>query len=543
MNVGSHLIQRMLRLPPPLTRDLVVVRDLRVPMRDGAVLLADRWAPRSGGDGLPTALLRIPYGRAGLIAAQLTRPLAERGFQVLVQSTRGTFGSGGVFEPLRREREDGLDTVEWVIRQPWFTGSMVLFGGSYLGHVQWAMAGQLPPEVKAMIPGVSNSAFTLELLRADGFSLEATLGWGTQVAGQERRWAVLRQLLGIRRQQRAVYALPLGEADVAAAGRHSEYFQDALAHDADSPFWAVLDNSHRVAEITVPVSSVAGWHDIFLPGQLRDHQALQAAGREARLTVGPWSHISLSTGSVAFGEALGFGLALARDGRPLDRPPVRLFVMGEEKWRDFPSWPPPGYQAQRFHLQPGAALGAAVPGESAPDGYRYDPADPTPAVGGTRLAIGVRAGRVDNTRLEARPDVLAYTTAALGADVEVIGEVSAEIWFRSTQPSADVFVRLCDVDPAGRSVNVCDGLTGVAGVGHVSRAMVALWPTAYRFRRGHRIRVQVSSGAFPRYNRNPGTGEPRATAATLRVADQQVFHDPGHPSAIILPVRRSGCGT
>jgi hypothetical protein len=298
-----------------------------------------------------------------------------------------------------------------------------------------------------------------------------------------------------------------------------------------------------VAEIDVPVSSVAGWHDIFLPGQLRDHQALQAAGREARLTVGPWSHISLSTGSVAFGEALGFGLALARGGRPPGRAPVRLFVMGEEKWRDFPSWPPPGYQAQRFHLQPGAALGTAVPGESDPDGYRYDPADLTPAVGGVRMAIGVKAGRVDNTRLEARPDVLAYTAAALGADVEVIGEVSAEIWFRSTQPSADVFVRLCDVDPAGRSVNVCDGLAGIAGAGHVSRAMVALWPTAYRFRRGHRIRVQVSSGASPRYNRNPGTGEPRATAATLRVADQQVFHDPAHPSAIILPVRRSGCGT
>ena len=133
MNVGSHLIQRMLRLPPPLTRDLVVVRDLRVPMRDGAVLLADRWAPRSGGDGLPTALLRIPYGRAGLIAAQLTRPLAERGFQVLVQSTRGTFGSGGVFDPLRREREDGLDTVEWVIRQRGSRGRWCCSGAATWG--------------------------------------------------------------------------------------------------------------------------------------------------------------------------------------------------------------------------------------------------------------------------------------------------------------------------------------------------------------------------------------------------------------------------
>ena len=180
-----------------------------------------------------------------------------------------------------------------------------------------------------------------------------------------------------------------------------------------------------------------------------------------------------------------------------------------------------------------------APDESAGDRYRYDPADPTPAVGGARLAFGVKAGRVDNTRLESRPDVLTYTTAALDADVEVIGEVSAEIWFRSSLSYADVFVRLCDVDEKGASHNVCDGLISLTGTEQISRATVQLWPTAYLFKRGHRIRLQVSSGAFPRYNRNPGTGEPRATATTLRVADQEVLHDPAHPSAVILPVRPS----
>ncbi|MEU2284527.1 CocE/NonD family hydrolase [Streptomyces sp. NPDC013178] len=183
MNLSSHLVQRMLRLPPPVTRDLTVERDLRVPMRDGAVLLADRWAPKSGG-GLPTALIRIPYGRAGLVGGQMARPLAERGFQVLVQSTRGTFGSDGPFDPLRREREDGLDTIDWVIKQPWFGESMVLYGLSYLGFVQWAVADAVPPQVKAMIPIVSESALTLEFLRADGFSLETPFGWAVQVAGQ-----------------------------------------------------------------------------------------------------------------------------------------------------------------------------------------------------------------------------------------------------------------------------------------------------------------------------------------------------------------------
>ncbi|WP_151476133.1 CocE/NonD family hydrolase [Streptomyces albicerus] len=540
MKLSSHLVQRMLHLPPPLTRDLAVERDLRVPMRDGAELLADRWAPRSGGHGLPTALVRIPYGRSGMIAAQLVRPLAERGYQVLVQSTRGTFGSGGDFDPLRCEREDGLDTLDWLVKQPWCGDAVVLYGGSYLGFTQWAVAGQLPPQVKAMIPSVSESAFTLEFLRKESFALEATLGWGLQVAEQERRFALLRQLLRIRKERHAWYTLPLSQADTAAIGRPSDYFQNVITHDADSPFWQVLDHSHRLADSTVPVSTVGGWYDIFLPGQIRDYRTLQDAGRSARLTVGPWAHISLGVGEVATAEALDFGLAHAYGERPTDRAPVRLFVMGEEQWRDFPSWPPPGYEPRRFHLQPGGALSVEKPAESAPDGYRYDPADPTPAVGGVRMAVGVKSGRVDNTTLEARPDVLVYTTAALDQDAEVIGEINAEIWFRSSLPYADVFVRLCDVDGEGRSTNVCDGLTGLTGADQTARAEVRLWPTAYRFKRGHRIRLQVSSGAFPRYNRNPGTGEPRATATALRIAHQQVFHDPAHPSAVVLPVREAG---
>jgi hypothetical protein len=212
--------------------------------------------------------------------------------------------------------------------------------------------------------------------------------------------------------------------------------------------------------------------------------------------------------------------------------------MGEEAWRDFDSWPPPGYAPARFHLQPEGALASGPPGSPAPDRFRYDPADPTPAAGGVRMTAR-KAGRVDNAALEARPDVLTYTTGPLDRDAEVIGEVSAEIWFRSSLPYADVFVRLCDVDPQGRSRNVCDGLTSLSGAREITRATVALWPTAHRFRAGHRIRVQVSSGAFPRYARNPGTGEPRATASRLEVAAQEVYHDPDRPSAVILPVRQA----
>jgi len=533
VNVFSHLLQRQLKLSPPATRDLVVQRDLRVPMNDGVELLADHWAPRVPGEALPTALIRTPYGRGGVFGTALARPLAERGYQVLIQSTRGGFGSGGSFAPMRQEREDGLATLDWVIKQPWFGDAMVLYGLSYLGYVQWSVADRLPPQVKAMIPQVTESALTLEFLRADGLSLETPFGWGVLVGSQERRLALLRQPAQTRRTGRALGTLPLARADVAALGEGSPYIQDILAHDADDPYWEPIDHRHRVAETSVPVSSIGGWYDIFLPGQLRDFRVLQDAGREARLTVGPWTHTEFN--NVAIQEALEFGLAHARGEQPPGRAPVRLYVMGDDAWRDFESWPPSGYSPQRFHLQSGGALSAEPAADSAPDEYRYDPADPTPAAGGVRMVKD--SGRVENTALEARPDVLTYTTAVLADDVEVVGEVSAEVWFRSSLPYADVFVRLCDVDEQGRSFNVCDGLVSLTGADELSCATVRLWPTAYRFRRGHRIRVQVSSGAFPRYARNPGTGEGPATASTLRAADQAVHHDSAHPSAVILPVR------
>jgi putative CocE/NonD family hydrolase len=534
MNLMSHLIQRQLGLDPPATRDLVIERDLPVPMPDGTVLLADRWAPRTGGDGLPVALMRSPYGRGALITAGMVRPLAERGFQVILQSARGTFGSGGAFEPMRNEREDGLATLDWVVKQPWFGGSIVLVGPSYLGYVQWAVADRLPPEVKAMIPQVTDSALTLEFLRADGYSLETPFGWGVMIAGQERRLGMLRGLMGERKTGRAMSMLPLAEADVTAIGRRSGYIQDILHHDADDPYWAAIDHRDRVAQTSVPVSSVGGWYDIFLPGQLRDFTVLQQAGKTARLTVGPWTHLSMDGAMMR--EAVEFGLACARGTEPPPRGPVRLYVMGEEAWRDFESWPPPGYLPQPFYLGPDGTLGTEPSADSAPDGYRYDPTHPTPAIGGVRM-VRSGAGRVDNTPLEARPDVLTYTSSPLESDVEVIGEVSAQIWFRSSLSRADVFVRLCDVDPSGKSWNVCDGLTSLSAADEVTAATVRLWPTAYRFTAGHRIRVQVSSGSFPRYARNPGTGEPRATAVRLLPANQSVYHDPEHPSAITLQVR------
>ena len=225
MNLMSRLIQRQLGLDPPLTRDLIVERDLPVPMPDGVVLLADRWAPRAGGDSLPVALMRSPYGRGALFGAGMVRPLAERGFQVILQSARGTFGSGGTFEPMRNEREDGLATLDWVVKQPWFGDSIVLVGPSYLGYVQWAVADRLPPEVKAMIPQITESALTLDFLRPDAFSLETPFGWGVMIAGQERRLARCSVGCGQRaRTSRPCRTLPL------AAGRRRRHRPPLALH-------------------------------------------------------------------------------------------------------------------------------------------------------------------------------------------------------------------------------------------------------------------------------------------------------------------------
>lgn len=539
LHLGSRLVERAFRLQAPDTRDLRITRDIRVPMPDGVVLLADRWAPASGGDGLPVLLIRTPYGRRGIMTLGLVRPFAERGFQVVVQSARGTFGSGGEWAPMRHERDDGLATLDWLVAQPWAGDAIVLAGGSYMGYVQWAVCDALPPQVKAMVPQITESAISLEFLRPDGFSLETPFLWGVTVDRQERPAAIVRQLLGARKVRAALTTVPLAGADMAALGHHDPYVQSILEHDGDDPYWQPIDHRHRVGSTSVPVSSIGGWYDLFLPGQLRDFEALVAAGVPARLTVGPWVHTASEGAACMAREVLDWAKPLALGEQPPDRAPVRLYVMGAGEWRDFPSWPPPGYEPQRWHLWRGGALGTAPPPDSDPARYRYDPADPTPAVGGVRMVTTLSRnvnGRARQNKLEERADVLVYTSDVLDRDVEVVGPVRAEIWFQSSLPHADVFVRLCDVDDSGTSTNVCDGLTSIENADSISCVHVELWPTAYRFPRGHRIRVQVSSGSFPRYARNHGTGEPRATATTMRAADQAVFHDPAHPSAVLLRV-------
>lgn len=528
------------RLPPARTRDVGVERDLEAKMSDGAVLLADRWYPKGLGDA-PVVLLRSPYGHRQL--GFVGRLFAERGYQAVIQSCRGTFGSGGEWEPFRHERDDGRDTLAWLADQRWFGGVMATFGPSYLGLTQWAMLDDPPPALRAVAPAVTATDFRSSVVYPGGaFALESTLNWVNQVEHQEESAPrVLRSMVtGGRIVRRATATAPVGLSDVRTVGHRVGWYQDWMAHDApDDPWWKAIDFGPHLRNAP-PATLLGGWYDLFLPWQVADYAALKAAGRTARLTIGPWTHASPAGMGVALRDGLDWfdvhlrGQASRRDD------PVRVFVMGSRRWVDLPEWPPAA-EVQRWHLHAGGRLDRAAPAASAPDRYRYDPADPTPGVGGPSLDAR-RAGPKDQRAREQRADVLTYTSEPLGEDLTVVGPLAVDLWVRSSLEHGDFFVRLCDVSPKGRSTNLADGIIRLhpgdveSADGGKRQLRIDMWPTANTFRAGHRVRLQVSSGAHPLFARNFGSGEPFATTTTLRAADHEVFHDPDHPSAIQLPV-------
>jgi uncharacterized protein len=543
----SRVAARAMSLPRPLDTAISVERGLRVPMDDGVALIADLYTP--GGNGPhPTVLARSPYGRGGPLGLFLGRIFAERGYRVMMQSCRGTFGSGGEFDPNFNERADGLATIRWIEQQPWFDGRLATNGPSYMGGVQWAVADDAGTVLRAVCSHVAYSNVCRHWFAGGSLSLEDAIDWTTMVSEQEKRFAGIRTLLEtrLRRLDRVINTLPIADLDERIVARRVPYWRDIVEHPSiDDRFWQPIDHSARVAAVVAPVLQVGGWYDIFLPAQLDDYRTLVAAGNQPRLVIGPWTHIAPKGFATQIMESLHWldrHVRVVRDGDVVDNAmPVRVFVMGAKQWRDFSSWPPEGSVAQRWHLQPGWRLDPAEPVESEPDTYRYDPAEPTPIAGGTLLRR--TGGRRNQAATEARDDVLVFTSRVLTTAIEVIGEITAEIHVSSSLEHFDVFVRLCDVDEKGGCYNVCDGLARVSPTRNWPRAndgtqviRVALWPTAQRFRAGHRIRVQVASGAHPRFARNLGTGDPPASATTMRVAHQAIHHDPRHPSAIMLPV-------
>lgn len=537
MTVSSRVFAAMLKLDSPVTaRRVDVRRDLAVRAPDGVTLLTDAYIARPGGPR-PVILMRSPYGRRGFYGT-MGRLFAERGYHAVVQSCRGTFGSGGGGIGFDSEAADGRAAADWIADQPWCDGTLGTFGGSYLGFTQLALASTRPPQLKAMALAIWGAARRAYVYPGGAFSLDR-LNWAYTIENQERPFALARNALGMKKKLEPAYGhLPLLDADTVAVGHPVSFYRDWVTHDRPGdPFWTATDFRPLLKDLGVPVTMLAGWYDAFLPQMVADFAGLRAAGQEARLRVGAWHHTSQELFRYEFADALDwFGRHLL--GREPDgpEPAVRAEVMGDGGWRGFGQWPPPGTAERRWHLRPGGGLAEDPPPESDPDRYTYDPADPTPAVGGTSTSP-MFAGPRDNRALESRADVLTYTSAPLAEPLVIMGDVTAELFAGSSLPHADFFARLCDVDPSGASVNVCDGILRLDDAAPEPRLVrVRLWPTAHQFKAGHRIRLQVSSGAHPRYARNPGSGEPLATATTLTAARQSVAHDPARPSALLLPV-------
>jgi putative CocE/NonD family hydrolase len=530
----SKMLSRAWSLPPQ--RNFVAIeRNVQVPMSDGTVLLADHYLPVTS-QPAATVLVRCPYGRGAPFSLLQAQLVAERGFHVLLQSCRGTFGSGGQFEPMRREASDGQDTVAWLRGQSWFDGRLATFGASYLGFVQWALALDPPPELVAAVVVVGPHDFSRTAYRNGAFDLYNFLSWSDLIVHQERVnpvSGVVRTVTADRRLRRALDRAPLTEGARDLLGTGAPWFETWLEHpQLTDPFWAPLQCGTALERISVPTLLIGGWQDLFLEQTIEQFGALAERGVPTRMLIGPWTHVDTATkAGPAFAEGLAWLERHAGQvpGEPATGHSVRYWVGGAREWREMATWPPDGQTPQRWHLGPDGTLSPKEPPDGTPATFRYDPADPTPSVGGAILALN--AGVRDNRAVEQRPDVLVFTSEPLGEPIEVIGDVTAELHVTRDNPNADLFVRLCDVDPRGRSRNVCDGIVRLTGTDPLSGTVrVSLIGAAHRFSRGHRLRVQVAGGAHPRFARNPGNGQVDAPAKDFVVTHYRIQS----PSALVV---------
>ena len=571
-----------------------VEKDIMVPMRDGVRLATDAWIPAGG--PAPVLLVRLPYGKdmIGLYAYGLAPnffALIEAGYAVVYQDCRGTFRSGGEFAPMVNEPSDGADTVAWLLEQPWCDGNIGTFGASYLGFVQWASASA-SDQLKAIAPAVTTTDYYATPWYSEGgaLSLHAIQTWTTlmALAGAQRAMAAgsgdpqaLMGLVGMAADPGAhlaelpVRARPLLE-------KQWPWWAEILAHPARDQFWQDLSVADRFADITVPALNIGGWFDIFASSTARTFTELKKRGGSAdardgqRLIIGPWDHLN-STGvypdrqfglmaDARYADLTGAhqrffdrwlrGRAGALDGSA----PVRIFVMGIDQWRDEQDWPLPDTSYVDFYLDSSGrantadgdgGLRGAPPDSEHADTYLYDPQRPVPTLGGRVMspATANEAGPVDQRRAESRDDVLCYTTPVLERPVEVTGHVSLTLFASSSAPDTDFTGKLVDVFPDGRAIFLTDGILRaryrhsladpeLLTPGQIYEVAIDLSVTSNVFLPGHRIRLEISSSNFPRFDRNTNTGgtitEDREE--DVQVAVNRIFHGPGHPSRLVLPV-------
>jgi putative hydrolase, CocE/NonD family len=538
MRLADRALAAALGLPRS-SGDYTVERGVRVPMRDGVELLADHYAP-AGPVGRGTVLVRTPYGRTGPMAMLIARVFADQGYHVVLQSCRGTFGSGAVFDPMRYEIDDGHDTVAWLRTQPWFDGRLATTGMSYLGFTQWALLTDPPPELRTAIVLVGPHDMHRAAWGTGTFTLDDFFGWSEMIVHQEEPGF----LRGFYRQATANRRLTPGKNGVPllAAGERlllgkAPWYREWLRRpDRDDPYWTPLKVGAALDRVQVPVLLIGGWMDLFLRQTVDQYTHLRSRGVDAALTIGPWTHVGVITKGVrtVLREQMDWLDEHLAGDRPAGRPArVRVYVTGtDEGWRGLADWPP-AHAEEALYLHPQGGLAAEPPGPGEPDSeFVYDPADPTPSLGGRLLAADASGWR-DSRPLAARSDVLAFTGPPLPAPLEIAGTPVAHLAHRSDNPHCDVFVRICDVTPDGRAVNVSDGFRRLVPGEHDADLVLPLDPCAHRFAAGHRVQVLVAGGAHPRYARNVGSGEPVADATTLVPSHRRLQHG---TSRVVLPV-------
>ena len=539
-----------------------IVKEIGVPvaMRDGVRLSSNLFLP-SGPGAFPCILVRTPYGKGADITPYY-QSFVERGYAVLVQDVRGRYDSEGAFQPLTQEPADGDDTINWIARQPWSNGKVAMMGGSYVGIVQWKAALRNNPHLKAIFPVVSGY---------DDYSDRFYSTGGAMKLGSRLLWlAENMRAPGYHRDfGEFVLHLPTRSSDVTALGWKSPLYQEIIAHPTFDKFWRAISTRENIDRIKVPVFSVGGWYDNFVESDMEAFAALRRRGAPNRILIGPWPHnMSIPFAGVDFGPAASapirqlqlewFDHWLMGKDAPFDtQPPVKVFVMGANRWREAHEWPPAEAAPQHFFLESGGRAnslsgdGALSESQSSgpADRFIFDPASPVPTRGGA-VCCNPKVfpwGPLDQRPIEARPDVLVYTTAPLRRDLETIGPVQVVLHVSTSARDTDFTAKLVDVFPDGTARNLCDGILRLryrnslekpqpAVPGEVYRITIDAGVTANVFLRGHRIRVEVSSSNFPRFDRNPNTGGRVADAVKMQKAGQTVFHDAQHPSALVLMV-------
>ena len=485
---------------PPASNAVSVNRAVPIMMADGVVLVGDHFRPKTDAP-LPTILIRTPYSRNGIAAILMgfvPQRFAERGYNVFVQDVRGRGESGGEFEPYVHEADDGDATINWIARQPWSDGRVGMWGPSYLGFVQWAVAGKRNPHLKAFFPIVTRSQ--LAQLPGESFELDVILRWLLQLDALENDayslWERLARLAWPA-QQDAVLApafshLPVSESVEVALAQVPAFFDKwvAVANDSESTYWQQVDYREDVVAAP-PTHFIGGWYDIFVDEMLDDYVRQVAQGQQPFLTVGPWQHAGIESQVFTMNEAVSWFDTHLKGIPSILRPSaVRLYVMGRDEWCDFDVWPPQVDETYYFMrgkgLYGGGLLTDEMPGvDESADKYSYDPAEPTPNVGGA--LISADAGARDNRALEGRHDVLVYTTEVLDVPLEIVGRPRVVLYVQSSSEYTDFFGRICVVHPDGRSINICDGLqrlepgSGERQPDGTLRIILTLSPTAYCF--------------------------------------------------------------